>query len=97
MRSRMLVAVGAALALLTLLIPLARSAEASTKSDCEDDPSASITACITQHYETLKQPSRSAVYALLVAKVFMIPLVAALISLAAFFFLSTLIEPLLIK
>jgi hypothetical protein len=37
------------------------------------------------------------VYALLAAKVFMIPLVAALISLAAFFFLSTLIEPLLIK
>lgn len=37
------------------------------------------------------------VYALLAAKVFMLPLVAALISLAAFFFLSTLIEPLLIK
>ncbi len=37
------------------------------------------------------------VYALLVAIVLMLPLVAALISLAAFFFLSTLIEPLLIK
>ena len=37
------------------------------------------------------------VYALLAAKVFTMPLVAALISLAAFFFLSTLIEPLLIK
>jgi hypothetical protein len=37
------------------------------------------------------------VYAILVAKVFMLPLVAALISLAAFFFLSTLLEPLLIK
>ena len=37
------------------------------------------------------------VYAILVAKVLMLPLVAALISLAAFFFLSTLIEPLLIK
>jgi hypothetical protein len=37
------------------------------------------------------------VYAILVAKVFMLPLIAALVSLAAFFFLSTLIEPLLIK
>ena len=37
------------------------------------------------------------VYALLAAKVFTMPLVAALVSLAAFFFLSTLIEPLLIK
>jgi len=36
-------------------------------------------------------------YALLVAKVLQLPLVAALVSLAAFFFLSTLIEPLLIK
>jgi len=36
-------------------------------------------------------------YALLAAKVLAIPLVAALVSLAAFFFLSTLIEPLLIK
>lgn len=37
------------------------------------------------------------VYALLVAKVIMLPLVAALVSIAAFFFLTTLIEPLLIK
>ena len=37
------------------------------------------------------------VYAILVAKVLLLPIVAALISLAAFFFLSTLIEPLLIK
>ena len=59
MRSRMLVTVGAVLALLTLLIPLARSAEASTKSDCEDDPSASITACITQHYDQITDASRT--------------------------------------
>lgn len=37
------------------------------------------------------------VYAFLAAKVLGIPLAAALFSLAAFFFLSTLIEPLLIK
>jgi len=37
------------------------------------------------------------VYAIVVAKVLLLPLVAALISLAAFFFLSTLIEPLLLK
>ena len=37
------------------------------------------------------------VYALLVAKVLMLPLPAALVSMAAFFFLTTLIEPLLIK
>ena len=37
------------------------------------------------------------VYAIVAAKVLTLPLVAALISLAAFFFLSTLIEPLLIK
>ena len=37
------------------------------------------------------------VYALLVAKVLMLPLVAALVSIATFFFLTTLIEPLLIK
>lgn len=37
------------------------------------------------------------VYALLAAKVLMIPLVAALVSLATFFFLTTLIEPLLSK
>jgi len=37
------------------------------------------------------------VYAILAAKVIGLPLVAALISLAAFLFLSTLIEPLLIK
>jgi hypothetical protein len=36
-------------------------------------------------------------YAFIAAKVLTIPLMAALISLAAFFFLSTLIEPLLIK
>jgi hypothetical protein len=36
-------------------------------------------------------------YALLVAFVLRIPTAAALVSLAAFFFLSTLIEPLLIK
>ncbi len=37
------------------------------------------------------------VYAVLVAKVLMLPLAAALVSLAAFFFLTTLLEPLLIK
>lgn len=37
------------------------------------------------------------VYAILAAKVIAVPLVAALISLAAFLFLSTLIEPLLTK
>jgi len=37
------------------------------------------------------------VYAILAAKVLMLPLVAALVSLAAFYFLTTLIEPLLIK
>jgi hypothetical protein len=37
------------------------------------------------------------VYAILAAKVFELSLIAALVSLAAFFFLSTLIEPLLIK
>jgi len=37
------------------------------------------------------------VYALLVALVFKLPLVAALISVAAFFFLTTLIEPLLTR
>jgi hypothetical protein len=37
------------------------------------------------------------VYALLVALVFKLPVVAALISMAAFFFLTTLIEPLLTK
>ena len=37
------------------------------------------------------------VYALVAAKLLTIPLMAALISLAAFFFLATLIEPLLIK
>jgi hypothetical protein len=37
------------------------------------------------------------VYAVVVAKVLLLPIAAALISLAAFFFLSTLIEPLLIK
>ena len=37
------------------------------------------------------------VYALLVALVFKLPAVAALVSLVAFFFLSTLIEPLFIK
>jgi hypothetical protein len=37
------------------------------------------------------------VYALLVAKLLMLPLTAALVSIAAFFFLTTLIEPLLIK
>ena len=37
------------------------------------------------------------VYAILAAKVIALPLVAALVSLAAFLFLSTLIEPLLIK
>ena len=37
------------------------------------------------------------VYAILAAKVIGLPLVAALISLAVFLFLSTLIEPLLIK
>lgn len=36
-------------------------------------------------------------YALIVAFVLKLPTVAALVSLAAFFFLSTLIEPLLIK
>ena len=36
-------------------------------------------------------------YAILAAKVIGLPLVAALVSLAAFLFLSTLIEPLLIK
>jgi len=36
-------------------------------------------------------------YALLVAKVLALPLAAALVSLALFYFLSTLIEPLLIK
>jgi len=37
------------------------------------------------------------VWALLVAKVIMLPLTAALVSMAAFFFLTTLLEPLLIK
>jgi hypothetical protein len=37
------------------------------------------------------------VYALVVALVLKLPVVAALISMAAFFFLTTLIEPLLIK
>lgn len=37
------------------------------------------------------------VFALLAAKVLAIPLTAALVSLAAFFFLTTLIDPLLIK
>lgn len=37
------------------------------------------------------------VYAFIAAKLLAVPLAAALISLAAFFFLSTLIEPLLIK
>ena len=37
------------------------------------------------------------IYAILAAKVFELSLIAALVSLAAFFFLSTLIEPLLIK
>lgn len=37
------------------------------------------------------------VYAFVAAKLLAVPLVAALVSLAAFFFLSTLIEPLLIK
>jgi hypothetical protein len=36
-------------------------------------------------------------YAIIAAKVLTFPLMAALVSLAAFFFLSTLIEPLLIK
>jgi hypothetical protein len=36
-------------------------------------------------------------YAVLAAKVFMLPVVAALVSLAAFYFLTTLIDPLLIK
>ena len=36
-------------------------------------------------------------YALVVAKVLTLPLAAALVSLALFYFLSTLIEPLLIK
>ena len=37
------------------------------------------------------------VYAILAAKVFELSMIPALVSLAAFFFLSTLIEPLLIK
>jgi hypothetical protein len=37
------------------------------------------------------------VYAVLVAKVIMLPAVAALISIAAFFFVTTLLEPLIIK
>jgi hypothetical protein len=37
------------------------------------------------------------VYAILAAKVLMLPLVAALVSLAAFYFLTTLVEPLLIR
>jgi hypothetical protein len=37
------------------------------------------------------------VYAFLVAKVLMLPLAAALVSMAACFFLTTLLEPLLIK
>ena len=37
------------------------------------------------------------VYAVLVAKVLVLPLAPALISLAAFFFLTTLIEPLFLK
>lgn len=37
------------------------------------------------------------VWALLVAKVILLPLTAALVSLAAFFFTTTLIEPLFIK
>jgi hypothetical protein len=37
------------------------------------------------------------VWALLVAKVIMLPVTAALLSMAAFFFLTSLIEPLLIK
>ena len=37
------------------------------------------------------------VYAVLAAKVFMLPTVAALVSLATFYFLTTLIDPLLIK
>jgi hypothetical protein len=37
------------------------------------------------------------VYAIVVAKVLMLPLPAALVSMAAFFFLTTLLEPLLIK
>jgi hypothetical protein len=37
------------------------------------------------------------IYAVLVAKVLAMPLAAALISMAAFFFLTTVIEPLLLK
>lgn len=37
------------------------------------------------------------IYAFIVAKLLPLPLTAALVSIAAFFFLSTLIEPLLIK
>jgi len=37
------------------------------------------------------------IYAFVAAKLLALPLVAALVSLAAFFFLSTLLEPLLIK
>jgi hypothetical protein len=37
------------------------------------------------------------VFALLVVKVLMLPVVAALISMAAFFFVTTLIEPLFLK
>src|SRR5262245_54306926 len=38
-----------------------------------------------------------AIYALLVVKVLSMPAVAALISIAAFFFLTTLVEPLLLR
>jgi hypothetical protein len=37
------------------------------------------------------------IYAVLVAKVLSVPITAALISMAVFFFLTTLVEPLLLK
>ena len=45
--------------LLTLLMPLAQSAQASTKSDCQDDPSISIRVCVTQYYDQITIDSRT--------------------------------------
>jgi hypothetical protein len=56
MRYKMMAAVGT---LLTLLMPLAQSAQASTKSDCQNDPSISITVCITQYYDQITNASRT--------------------------------------
>jgi hypothetical protein len=56
MRYKMIAAV---VTLLTLLMPLAQSAQASTKSDCQNDPSISIRACVTQYYDQITIDSRT--------------------------------------